>query len=87
MIFDHSDAVGSGWPDPLEPGVPASALDSGIHFMRWPRTHMVTVGEWSPDLWCWVVCYLGGITDPLSMAHLDYCGPAFIGRTISGVSA
>jgi hypothetical protein len=72
---DLGPDIGSGWPDPSEPGVPAQALHDGFHWMAWPRTGVVTIGEWAPDIWLWVISYLGEFADPNEMQHLNYIGP------------
>jgi hypothetical protein len=66
--------VGRGWPDPSEPGVPAGALEDGFHWMRWPSTGVLTVGQWCADNRAWVTCYLGTAALPEQLAHLDYAG-------------
>lgn len=71
-----SECHGEGWPNPREPGAPAAALDGGFHWMAWPTNGTVTMGEWNPDVWGWVISYRGGIVGPEEMAHLDYLGPA-----------
>lgn len=63
------------WPNPNEPGVPALPLESGFHFMAWPETGVLTIGEWHPDVWCWVISYLGAFVDAEELAHLRYIGP------------
>lgn len=70
--------AGKGWPNAAEPGVPGLALDDGFHWMRWPGEGGATqIGQWCPDLWLWVVSYLG-VATPDEMAHLDYIQPAEI---------
>lgn len=65
----------NGWPNPDEMGVPANPLEEGFHWMRW-KDGATQIGQWSPDVWAWVVCYLGGLTLPAQMAHLEYIQPA-----------
>ena len=56
--------------------MPAVALDDGFHWLAWPETGAPTMGQWSPDLWRWVVTFWGEMVAPENMAHLDYLGVA-----------
>lgn len=68
--------TGQRWPNPAEPGVPALALEDSFHWLALAKTGEPTIGQWSPDLWCWVMTFWGKIVTPENMAHLDYVGIA-----------
>lgn len=72
---DETFESGKGWPYPDEPGVPGNMLADGFHWLEWPKTQQLTIGQWSPDCWCWVISYWGNMVEAELMAHLNYLGP------------
>ena len=78
--------TGRRWPNPAEPGVPALALEDGFHWLALAETGEPTIGQWSPDLWCWVMTFWGKMVSPKNIAHLDYIGiayPPYIWETLT----
>jgi hypothetical protein len=72
---DPTCGIGSGWPDPTEPGVPAAALDDGYHWLGCPDNSIMTVAQWSPDSWSWIVSEISDRLCPEEMDHMNYIGP------------
>jgi hypothetical protein len=58
----------------MDPGVPPRSMEDGFHFLRFPETGVLTIGEWSPDAWGWVISYHSELVGPEALAHLDYVG-------------
>ena len=68
--------VSRSWPLVYAPGTPDHPERDGWHWMRWPLTEVVTIGQWAADLQGWSVSYLGTFALPADLAHLDYLEPA-----------
>jgi hypothetical protein len=75
---DLSCGIGSGWPDPTEPGVPAAALDDGYHWLGCPDNSIMTVAQWSPDSWSWIVSRTSDRLRPEEMEYMNYIGPCVL---------
>lgn len=58
------------WPNADDPGVPAFPMEAGFHWLTW-TSGVVTIAQWDPDTWCWVLSYLG-MVPPSKLAHLNY---------------
>jgi hypothetical protein len=71
----HKD-VARRWPLVYAPGTPDHPERDGWHWMRWPSTEVLTIGQWTADLQGWSVSYLGTFALPADLAHLDYVEPA-----------
>jgi hypothetical protein len=69
------DDIGSGWPVPTEPGVPAEALRHGYHWLAYHNDGAVIVGQWSPDARSWLVNSAMDRLCPEEMGHMNYLGP------------
>jgi hypothetical protein len=72
---DLTCSIGGGWPDPTEPGVPAAALDDGYHWLGCPDSNIMTVVQWPPDSWSWIVSQTSDRLCPEEMGHMNYIGP------------
>jgi hypothetical protein len=70
-----SGGVGSGWPDPTEPGVPVSALQDGYHWLRYQDGGSAVIRQWSPDSWSWIVAEMPDRLCPKEVSCMDYIGP------------
>ena len=68
--------VSRSWPLVYAPGTPDHPERDGWHWMRWPSTEVLTIGQWAADLQGWSVSYLGTFALPADLAHLDYLEPA-----------
>ena len=77
----HKD-VSRSWPLVCAPGTPDHPERDGWHWMRWPSTEVLTIGQWAADLQGWSVSYLGTFALPADLAHLDYLEPAAPPRTV-----
>jgi hypothetical protein len=69
-----SGSIGSGWPDPSKPGVPLQPAQDGFHWLKRPDGEL-TVAQWSPDTWSWIVIQGARRLGPKEMNHMNYRGP------------
>lgn len=67
--------IGSGWPDPTEPGVPARGLEDGYHWLQWQDDRSIVFALWEPDTWSWIVFWCDDRLCPEEMDHFNYLGP------------
>jgi hypothetical protein len=67
--------VGSGWPDPTEPGVPAASLQDGYHWLCHQDGGAPMIAQWAPDSWSWILAQISDRLRPEEMDHMNYLGP------------
>jgi hypothetical protein len=70
-----AEGIGSGWPDPTEPGVPAWGLEDGYHWLASQDGGGARIGQWSPDSWSWIMRQTADCLCPREACHMDYLGP------------
>lgn len=67
--------IGSGWPDPTEPGVPAASGNDGYHWLQWQDGGCPFIAQWAPDSWSWIVAQMPDRMCPEEINGAHYIGP------------
>jgi hypothetical protein len=71
----NAPTVGTGWPDPTEPGVPAASLQDGYHWLGYQEGGCLVVAQWSPDSWSWIFAQIADRLMPEEIDGMNYHGP------------